>query len=107
MGDGGNGRYKVTHSILSHVTGEEKKLKTSIKRFDDFYAIAEPHFSMNAYLALKRPESQSFGYAIALFEETRTRIGEAFIGKAYLIGSICPEDGFWIMSRRMLFFGDR
>ena len=33
--------------------GEESKLEASIRRFDDFCAIADPHFGVNAYLALR------------------------------------------------------
>ena len=35
---------------------------------------------------------------LPLFKETRTSISLAFVGKAYLIGSIGPEDGFRIVS---------
>ena len=44
---------------------------------------------------------------LPLFKETRTSISLAFVGKAYLIGSIGPEDGFRIVSNdsNLLFSG--
>ena len=45
-----------------------------------------------------RPESQCFGGTEAHLEGTRTRVNRAFIGKAYLIGSICPKYWFRIVS---------